>query len=120
MLMLGLFVPHYARVVCGGTEMYHKGKVVSVEVGSYLPTSTPVFVIDNDLSVGKSLESLIHHVGWQPRSLCPLWVMASWHSNAWAKVEPTLQLPTATLKAQRAFLHDFCINVEAVGELGLS
>jgi DNA-binding NtrC family response regulator len=67
--MLGLLVPHYARVVCGGIEMYHKGKVVSVEVGSYLSTSTPVFVIDNGLSVGKSLESLVHHAGWQPRSL---------------------------------------------------
>ena len=46
--------------------MYHKGRVISVEVGSYLSTSTPVFVIDNGLSVGKSLESLIHHAGWQP------------------------------------------------------
>ena len=67
--MLGLLVPHYARVVCGGIEMYHKGKVVSVEVGSYLSISMPVFVIDNDLSMGKSLESLIHHAGWQPRLL---------------------------------------------------
>jgi len=67
--MLGLLVPHYARVVCGGIEMYHKGKVISVEVGSYLSTSTPVFVIDSGLSVGKSLESLIHHAGRQPRSL---------------------------------------------------
>ena len=49
--------------------MYHKGKVVSVEVGSYLSTSTPVLVIDNDLSMGKSRESLIHHAGRQPRSL---------------------------------------------------
>ena len=49
--------------------MYHKGKVISVEVGSYFSTSTPVFVIDNGLSVGKSLESLIHHAGRQPRSL---------------------------------------------------
>ena len=32
----------------------------------------------------------------------------------------TRKLPTATLKAQRAFLHDLCINVEGVGELGLS
>jgi hypothetical protein len=31
--MLGLLVPHYARVVCGGIEMCHKGKVVSVEAG---------------------------------------------------------------------------------------
>ena len=67
--MLGLWVPHYARVVCGGIEMYHKGKVISVEVGSYLSTSTPVFVIDSGLSVGKSLESLIHHAGWKPGSL---------------------------------------------------
>jgi hypothetical protein len=67
--MLGLLVPHYARVVCGGIEMYQKGKVISVEVGSYLSTSTPVFVINNDLSMGKSLESLIHHAGRQPRSL---------------------------------------------------
>jgi hypothetical protein len=67
--MLGLLVPHYARVVCGGIEMYHNGKVISVEVGSYLSTSTPVFVIDNGLSLGKSRESLIHHAGWQPRSL---------------------------------------------------
>jgi len=67
--MLGLWVPHYARVVCGGIEMYHKGKVISVEVGSYLSTSTPVFVIDSGLSVGKSFESLIHHAGRQPRSL---------------------------------------------------
>jgi hypothetical protein len=97
--MLGLLVPYYARVVCRGIEMYHKGKVISVEVESYLSTSTPVFVIDNGLSVG---------------------VMASWRSNAWAKVEPTLQLPTATLEAQRAFLHDLCINVEAVGEMAPS
>jgi hypothetical protein len=61
--MLGLLVPHYARVVCGGIEMYHKGKTISVEVGSYPSTSTPVFVIDNGLSVEKSLESLIHHAG---------------------------------------------------------
>ena len=67
--MLGLLVPHYARVVCGGIEMYRKGKVVSVEVGSYLSTSTPVFVIDIDVSMGKSRESLIHHAGRQPRSL---------------------------------------------------
>ena len=67
--MLGLWVPHYARVVCGGIEMYHKGKVVSVEVGSYLSTSAPVFVIDNDLLRGKCLGSLILHAGWQPRSL---------------------------------------------------
>jgi hypothetical protein len=67
--MLGLLVPHYAGVACGGIDMYHKGKVVSVEVGSYLSTSTPVFVIDNDPSVGKSFESLIHHAGRQPRSL---------------------------------------------------
>ena len=66
--MLGLLVPHYAKVVCGGIEMYHKGKVVSVEAGSYLSTSTPVLVIDN-LSMGKSLESLIHHAGRRPRSL---------------------------------------------------
>ena len=51
--------------------MYHKSKVISVEVGSYLSTSTPVFVIDNDLSMGKSPESLIHHAGRQPRSLAP-------------------------------------------------
>jgi hypothetical protein len=69
--MLGLLVPHYARVVCGGIEMYHKGKVVSVEAGSYLSTSTPLFVIDNDLSMGKSLESLIRHAGRRPRSLAP-------------------------------------------------
>jgi FixJ family two-component response regulator len=49
--------------------MYHKGTFISVEVGSYLSTSTPVFVIDDGLSVGNSLESLIHHAGWQPRSL---------------------------------------------------
>jgi hypothetical protein len=67
--MPGLLVPHYARVVCGGIEMYHKGKVISVEVRSYLSTSTPVFVIDNGLSVGTFLESLIHHPGWPPRSL---------------------------------------------------
>src|ERR1700722_7332746 len=69
MLMLGLLVPHYARVVCGGIEMYHKGKVVLVEVGSYLSSCTPVFVIDYDLSVGKSLESWVHHAGRRPRSL---------------------------------------------------
>jgi hypothetical protein len=67
--MLGFLVPHYARVVCGGIEMYHKGQVISVVVGSYLSTSTPVLVIDNGLSVGRSLESLIHLAGWQPRSL---------------------------------------------------
>jgi hypothetical protein len=67
--MLGLLVPHYARVVCGGIEMCHKGKVVSAEVRSYLSASTPVFVVDNDLSMGKSLESLIHHAGRQPMSL---------------------------------------------------
>jgi FixJ family two-component response regulator len=49
--------------------MYHKGKVVPVEVGSYLSISAPVFVIDNDLLRGKSLGSLILHAGWQPRSL---------------------------------------------------
>ena len=49
--------------------MYPKGRVISVEVGSYLSTSMPLFVIDNGLSVGKSLESLIHHPGWQPRPL---------------------------------------------------
>jgi len=54
--ILGLLVPHYARVVCGGIEMYHKGKAISVEVGSYLSTSTPIFVINNGLSMGKSLE----------------------------------------------------------------
>jgi FixJ family two-component response regulator len=49
--------------------MYHKGKAISVEVGSYLSTSTPIFVINNGLSMGKSLESLIHHAGRPPRSL---------------------------------------------------
>ena len=49
--------------------MNHKGKIVSVELGSYLSTSTPVFVIDNGLSVGKFLESLIHQAGWQPMPL---------------------------------------------------
>ena len=67
--MPGLLVPHYARVACGGIDMYHKGKVVSVEVESYFSTSTPVFVIDNDLSMGNSLESLIHHAGRQLRAL---------------------------------------------------
>lgn len=69
MFILGLLVPHYAKVVCGGIEMYPKGRVISVEVGSYLSTSMPLFVIDNGLSVGKSLESLIHHAGWPTRSL---------------------------------------------------
>jgi hypothetical protein len=67
--MLGLWVPHYARVVCGGIEMYHKDRVIPVEVGSYLSTSRRVFVIDNGPSVGKSLEPLIHHAGGPPRSL---------------------------------------------------
>jgi hypothetical protein len=53
--MLGLLVPHYARVVCGGIEMYHKGKVVSVEVGPCIRAPS-CLVTDNTLPNLDSLE----------------------------------------------------------------